>query len=42
MRVLAESSERITIENRGFTYEDRPLILLTITSPENHQKIDDF
>ena len=36
---LAESSDRITIENRGKTYEDRPLILLTITSPENHKNI---
>ena len=40
MQVLAKSSDRITIENRGFTYEDRPLILLTITSKENHQNID--
>ena len=36
---LAESSDRITIENRGKTYEDRPLILLTITSPKNHKNI---
>ena len=40
MEVLAKSSDRITIENRGSTYEDRPLILLTITSKENHQNID--
>ena len=40
MEVLAKSSDRITIENRGFTYEDRPLILLTITSKGNHQNID--
>ena len=40
MEVLAKSSDRITIENRGFTYEDRPLILLTISSKENHQNID--
>ncbi|MBV7267797.1 M14 family metallopeptidase [Winogradskyella luteola] len=39
MYALAEASERITIEDRGKTYEDRPLILLTITSPENHQNI---
>ena len=39
-QVLAKSSDRITIENRGYTYEDRPLILLTITSKENHQNID--
>ena len=30
---LAESSDRIHIENRGRTYEDRPILLLTITSP---------
>ncbi len=40
MKALAESSERITLENRGMTYEGRPLILLTITSPKNHQNID--
>lgn len=37
MTVLAESSDRISLENRGYTYEHRPLLLLTITSPE-HQK----
>ncbi|MGV8813130.1 MAG: M14 family metallopeptidase [Gelidibacter sp.] len=40
MKALAASSDRITIENRGNTYEGRPLILLTITSPKNHQNID--
>ncbi|MCB0447641.1 MAG: zinc carboxypeptidase, partial [Gelidibacter sp.] len=40
MYTLAAASDRITIENRGKTYEDRPLLLLTITSPKNHQKID--
>lgn len=40
MKALAESSDRITLENRGMTYEGRPLILLTITSPKNHQNID--
>ena len=40
MYALAEASNRITIENRGKTFEDRPLLLLTITSPENHQRID--
>lgn len=39
MRLLAASSDRIQIENRGKTYEDRPLLLLTITSPENHKNI---
>ena len=40
MRKLASSSERITIEERGKTFEDRPLILLTITSKKNHQNIN--
>ena len=31
MRTLAAASDRIHIENRGKTYEDRPLFLLTIT-----------
>ncbi|OCK42927.1 zinc carboxypeptidase [Tenacibaculum soleae] len=39
MTVLAEASDRITFENRGETYEGRPLLLLTITSAENHQNI---
>lgn len=42
MYALAESSPRIKIENRGFTYENRPLILLTITSEENHNKLDEI
>jgi hypothetical protein len=40
MRTLAAASERIQIENRGKTYEDRPLFLLTITSENNHKKLD--
>ena len=40
MKALAASSDRIAIENRGKTFEDRPLLLLTITAPENHQNIE--
>ena len=42
MKVLAESSDRITLEDRGKTFEDRPLLLLTITSPRNHQNIENI
>ncbi len=42
MTTIAESSDRITIENRGFTYEQRPLLLLTVTSPENHSKLSEI
>ncbi len=40
MKVLAAASPRIHIENRGHTFEDRPLLLLTITSEKNHQNLD--
>ena len=40
MKALALSSDRISIENRGSTYEGRPLLLLTITSEENHANLD--
>ncbi|MCF6294195.1 MAG: M14 family metallopeptidase [Flavobacteriaceae bacterium] len=40
MYALANASNRITIEDRGKTFENRPLLLLTITSPDNHQSID--
>lgn len=40
MKILANSSDRITLEDRGKTFEDRPLLLLTITSPKNHQNIE--
>ena len=42
MQRLAESSDRIQIENRGSTYEGRPILLLTITSPENHSQMDEI
>ncbi|WP_299900063.1 M14 family metallopeptidase [uncultured Aquimarina sp.] len=40
MKSLAKASSRITIEDRGKTFEDRPLILLTITSEKNHQNLE--
>ena len=42
MYALANSSDRISIEDRGKTFENRPLLLLTITAPENHQNIDEI
>ncbi|NDG46255.1 MAG: zinc carboxypeptidase, partial [Flavobacteriia bacterium] len=42
MYSLAAQSDRIHIENRGTTYENRPLLLLTITSPENLKKIEEI
>ena len=37
---ISELSDRVQIENRGQTYEGRPILLLKITSPENHKKLD--
>ena len=40
MRALAAASDRISLENRGETFEGRPLLLLTVTSPENQANIE--
>ena len=42
MRALAAASDRITIEDRGTTFEGRPLVLLTITDPSNHARLDEI
>ncbi|ADR21879.1 peptidase M14 [Marivirga tractuosa] len=42
MRAIAEASDRITIEETGVTYEDRPQLLLTITHPDNLANIDEI
>ena len=40
MYALDQASDRISLEVTGYTYEARPLLLLTITSPKNHQNIE--
>jgi len=40
MQTLAKISDRITIETRGHTFEGRPVLLLTITSSQNHSKLE--
>lgn len=42
MQALASASERISLEVIGYTYEKRPLLILTITSPENHSRLEDI
>ena len=42
MKALAASSDRIALEDRGNTFEDRPLLLLTITSTKNHDNLDEI
>ncbi|MFD2034059.1 M14 family zinc carboxypeptidase [Belliella marina] len=39
MKALAAASDRVTIEEIGRTYEMRPQLTLTITSPSNHSKL---
>lgn len=40
MRALDAASDRVTIVEFGRTYEDRPMLLLTVTSPDNHRNIE--
>jgi hypothetical protein len=39
MKAIDNASDRITLEITGYTHELRPLLLLTITSPENQKNI---
>ncbi|MEO1041750.1 MAG: M14 family zinc carboxypeptidase [Pseudomonadota bacterium] len=40
MNLLADESDRITVEEIGRTHERRPILLLTVTSPKNHDDLD--
>jgi len=40
MEELAEKSDRVTIETYGYSHEERPLQLLTITSKKNHSNLE--
>jgi len=40
--VAAAAPDRIRLETMGFTYEGRPQILLIITSPKNHQRLEEI
>ncbi|MEX0720562.1 MAG: M14 family metallopeptidase [Balneolaceae bacterium] len=42
MHAVAEASDRVTITEYARTYENRPLLMLTITSPQNHQNINEL
>jgi hypothetical protein len=42
MYALDQVSDRISLEVTGYTHELRPLLLLTITSPKNHQNIENI
>ncbi len=39
---LSKSSKKIKIENRGYTYENRPLVLLTVSSEKNLSRLEEL
>jgi len=39
---VAAASDRVTLERHGTTYGDRPLIHAFVTSPDNHNRLDDI
>jgi hypothetical protein len=40
MQVLADHSPRLSLKVIGKTYEQRPLLQLTVTSPSNHERLE--
>lgn len=40
--IAAAAPERVKLETMGFTYESRPQVLLIITSPSNHKRLEDI
>ncbi|MDR9417137.1 MAG: M14 family metallopeptidase, partial [Gracilimonas sp.] len=42
MYAVANASDRVTITEYARTYENRPLLMLTITSPDNHANLDEI
>ncbi|MDA0377975.1 MAG: M14 family zinc carboxypeptidase [Bacteroidetes bacterium] len=42
LHAVADVSDRVAIQEYGRTYENRPLYLLTVTSPANHARIADI
>lgn len=42
LETLADASDRVTMQSYGTTHEGRSLYYLTITSPENHDRLEDI
>ena len=40
MRAIDQASDRVTLADIGTTYEGRPQVVLTITSPANHARLE--
>ncbi|HIA73452.1 MAG TPA: peptidase M14, partial [Gemmatimonadetes bacterium] len=39
---LAERSQRVIVDTLGTTTTGQPFVMLTITSPENHERLDEL
>ena len=42
IEVLAEKSDRFSLEVTGYTHERRPLLLATVTAPANHGNLEEL
>jgi hypothetical protein len=42
LRDLAEGSDRIAVETIGYSHERRPILLFTVTSPDNHANLEEI
>jgi hypothetical protein len=43
MKAMATAAtDRVKMETKGFTYEQRPQSLLIITSPKKHQRLEEI
>lgn len=40
--IAAAAPQRVKLETMGLTYESRPQVLLIITSPKNHQRLEEI
>jgi Zinc carboxypeptidase len=40
--IAAAAPDRVKLETMGFTYENRPQVLLIITSPNNHKRLEEI
>ena len=39
---VAEASDRVVLRNHGMTYENRPLVHAIVTSPANHDRLEEI
>lgn len=39
---VAERSDRVTLQTYGETYQGQPLVLVTVTSPQNHASLEEI